>query len=74
LNGIEFNLGENMSLSKEIEKLKYDKRLQEWYLSRGLMSAEELKKHLDSLQDLATNVEAFQLGDEAAGSKGDIND
>jgi hypothetical protein len=53
-----------MSLSSEIEKLKYDKRLQQWHLNRGLMSQDELKKHLESLQDLATNVEAFQLGDD----------
>lgn len=53
-----------MSLNKEIEKLKYDKRLQEWYLNRGLMSRDELKKHLESLQDLATNVEPFALGDD----------
>lgn len=51
-----------MSLSKEIEKLKYDKRLTDWHVSRGKMSKEELKKYLESLPDLATNVETFALG------------
>jgi hypothetical protein len=51
-----------MSLSKELEKLKYDKRLLEWHVSRGKLSKEEMKKYLDSLPDLASNVEAFSLG------------
>ncbi len=51
-----------MSLSKELEKLKYDKRLLDWHVSRGKFPKEELKKYLDSLPDLATNVDHFGLG------------
>ena len=51
-----------MSLSKELERVKYDKRLLEWHVSRGKLSKEEMKKYLDSLPDLATNVEPFTLG------------
>ena len=53
-----------MSLSKELEKVKYDKRLLDWHVSRGKLSKEEVKKYLDSLPDLASNVEAFELGSE----------
>ena len=55
-----------MSLSKEIEKLKHDKRLTDWHVSRGKTSKEELKKYLDSLPDLASNVEAFRFSDEGS--------
>jgi hypothetical protein len=58
-----------MSLSSEIEKLKYDKRLQNWYLNRKLMTREELDRHLASLPDLESNVEPFALSGE---DKGDI--
>ena len=49
------------SLSKEIENLKYDKRLTEWHVSRGKISREDLNKHLQSLPDSAGNVESFDL-------------
>jgi hypothetical protein len=51
-----------MSLSKELEKLKYDKRLTDWHVSRGKFPKEELKKYLESLPDLQSNVEPFTLG------------
>lgn len=51
-----------MSLSKEIEKLKYDKRLMDWNLSRGKVSKAELDSYLGSLPDLSHNVEEFSLG------------
>lgn len=55
-----------MGLSKELEKLKFDKRLTEWQVSRGHIAKEDLKKYLDSLPDLASNVEIFSLGDEGS--------
>lgn len=57
-----------MSLAKELEKLKYDKRLVDWHVRTGKFPKDELKKYLDSLQDLATNVDNFNLGDENGGS------
>jgi hypothetical protein len=59
---------ESMSLSKEIEKLKHDKRLTDWYVSRGRMTKEELKSHLDSLPDLASNVEPLWFSEEEKGN------
>lgn len=46
-----------MSLSKEVEKLKYDKRLLEWNVSRGRLTKEERDQYLAGLPDLASNVE-----------------
>jgi hypothetical protein len=63
-----------MSLSNEIEKLKYDKRLQTWYLNRKMMTREELEQHLNSLPDLATNVEPFVLSGEDKSSDSDLQD
>ncbi len=57
-----------MSLSKEVEKLKYDKRLIDWNVSRGKFAKEELQKYLASLPDLASNVDHFGLGDEGRSS------
>lgn len=51
-----------MSLAKELDKLKTDKRLTDWHLSRGRLSKEEQKKMLDALPDLASNVEKVNLG------------
>ena len=53
-----------MSLSKELDKLKYDKRLSEWHVSRGKFPKEEFEKYLKNLPDLAHNVEKFTLGDD----------
>jgi hypothetical protein len=50
-----------MGLSEEIEKLKYDKRLMEWHVSRGKLSKDAMDKHLKELPDLASNVESFGL-------------
>jgi hypothetical protein len=59
-----------MSLSKEIEKLKHDKRLSDWYVSRGHMTKEEYQKQLAALPDLAGNVEPLHFADEGSGSVG----
>lgn len=62
-----------MGLNKELEKLKYDKRLIDQNVSRGKFPKEELKKYLESLPDLASNVDHFGLGDEH-GSVGNGHD
>ncbi len=54
-----------MSLYKEIEKLKYDKRLTDWHLSRNKVTKEEWQKYLSSLPDSAENVDTFRLHEEA---------
>lgn len=51
-------------LQKVLEALKYDKRMAEWYLRRGLITKEELKKHLETLPDLANEAAHFDLEEE----------
>lgn len=60
-----------MSLYKEIEKLKTDKRLTDWHLSRGKMTQAQLDKYLASLPDSASNVDS-QLPVEESSS--DVSD
>ena len=65
-----------MSLGKEIEKMKTDKRLTEWHVNHNKLTKADVKKHLDALPDLATNVDSFGLGDDREDNmpKGDLND
>ena len=55
-----------MSLAKELEKLKVDKRLTDWHISRGYLSKADHKKALEALPDLASNVERLTLGQPAS--------
>jgi|GEM_PF-2236006 len=57
-----------MALGKEIEKLKFDKRLLDANVSRGTVSKADKEKHLADLPDLASNVE--NLGLVRGGSQG----
>jgi hypothetical protein len=50
-----------MGLGKEIEKLKYDKRLLDANVNRGTVTKSEKEKHLNDLPDLASNVENLGL-------------
>lgn len=59
-----------MSLSKELEKLKWDKRLTDWFVSRNKMQKDELKKYLDALPDLASNVDSFGLSENSQSNNG----
>lgn len=52
------------SLDKATKNLKFDKRLTEWYMNNGQLTQEELKKHLDSLPDLASKVDMLNWGEE----------
>lgn len=45
-----------MSLKKELDKLKFDKRLTGYHLSRGKLKKDELDAHLKTLPDSADNV------------------
>ena len=58
------SIGATKSLATEIERLKFDKRLTDWSLSRKKFTSEELKKHLDALPDLADNVIRVELENE----------
>ncbi|MFN8847306.1 MAG: hypothetical protein ACK5V3_14905 [Bdellovibrionales bacterium] len=46
-----------MSLHKALKNLKFDKRLTEYNLNKGLLSQDEFKKHLESLQDVGSKID-----------------
>ncbi|MGZ3773996.1 MAG: hypothetical protein ACXVCY_05005 [Pseudobdellovibrionaceae bacterium] len=50
-----------MSLAQANKNLKFDKRMMERNLSVGEMTKEELQKYLETLPDLASNVETFTI-------------
>lgn len=58
-----------MSLDKSMQNLKFDKRLAEWAVATGLISKEDLQKHLDALPDLGSKVEIVNLGDDRSRSE-----
>lgn len=58
-----------MTLGDAIKNLKYDKRLTLWNINQGNLTAEELKKHLDSLPDLGKNVELMTMSEERPSSE-----
>lgn len=50
-----------MSLAQANKNLKYDSRMVERNVTTGEISKEELQKHLETLPDLAHNVEKFTI-------------
>lgn len=50
--------------NQAMKDMKFDKRLIDWNLANGLITKEELEKYLQSLPDLGSKVELFNLGDE----------
>jgi hypothetical protein len=53
-------------LAGELKRLQYDVRLQEWYVSRGKMSRQELNQYIAALPDNASNVESNEVPAPAA--------
>ena len=51
-----------MSLYKSLKDLKFDKRLTEYNLAKGQLTEEELKKHLESLEDVGHKVDLVRIG------------
>jgi hypothetical protein len=51
-----------MSLDKALKNLKFDKRLTEYHLNRGLLQKEELEKHLKALEDVGDRVDLVRMG------------
>lgn len=54
-----------MSLDKAMKKMKFDSRLIEWYQNNGQLSKEELEAHLQSLPDMAHNIEYSKKDDDS---------
>ena len=40
-----------MALNKNLEKLKFDKRMIEWNFNQKLITYDDVQKHLESLED-----------------------
>jgi hypothetical protein len=57
------------TLSKAMKDLKFDKRLTEINLANGQLTKDELKKHLESLPDLAAKIEVVNLSDDRSRSE-----
>ena len=58
-----------MSLHKSLKNLKFDKRLTEYNLNKGLLNKEELKKHLDSLPDVGSKIDLINFKRESTNSQ-----
>ena len=51
----------SVSLDKALKNLKYDVRMIEFNINQGQVSKDELKAHLNSLPDLASNAQQIDL-------------
>tara|TARA_Y100000034_G_C6549413_1_gene237294 strand:+ start:55 stop:237 length:183 start_codon:yes stop_codon:yes gene_type:complete len=49
------------TLNKNLDVKKFDTRLIEWNLQNGIITKEELEKHLASLEDSEAKAEYFKL-------------
>lgn len=58
-----------MDLNRALEVLKFDQRMQEYYLKHGLVTKEELDTYMKSLEDVQHASEPVTLED-----KGDFAD
>lgn len=58
-----------MSLHKSLKNLKFDKRLTEYNLNKGLLSQDELKKHLESLPDVGSKIDLINFKKETTDSQ-----
>ena len=58
-----------MDLNRALEILKFDQRMQEYYLKHGMVTKEELQKYQQSLEDVQHAAEPVTLED-----KGDFAD
>lgn len=61
-----------MGLKNELDKLKFDKRLTGFNLTRGKLKKDELKAHLAGLEDCADNV--YNEADDNLDDPGDFGD
>ncbi len=55
-----------MSLDKAMKNLKFDSRMLEFNLRTGIVTKEEVKKHLEQLPDCGSNCEKLDLEEDHA--------
>ena len=53
-----------MSLSKCLEKLKFDTRMTDWNLTQKKVNQQDIQKHLKSLDDVSHLSEPLQIEEE----------
>ena len=61
-------IGGFMTLDKAIKGLKFDVRMKEHNLNSGVISEQELNKHLEQLPDLTPNTEKIVFEEEKNGA------
>lgn len=47
-------------LDQYLEKLYFDKRMVQWGVSQGVISRQDVQKHLNGLEDLSDQAEVIQ--------------
>ena len=47
-------------LDQYLSKLYFDKRMTQWGVSQGLISQQDVQKHLSELEDLSDQAEVIQ--------------
>jgi hypothetical protein len=62
-----------LGLVSSLARLKFDTRVQDWHLSHGKMSPDELKAHLQGLEDCASKID-LDTDDSDDGDFGDDED
>ena len=47
-------------MDKYLDQLYFDKRMTEWGISQGLISPQDVQKHLSSLEDISEKADVIQ--------------
>lgn len=61
---IQLLVGEKMGHLKDLDKIKFDTRLRDWNLKRGIISNHDISDHLSSLTDVSANAQSVELEEE----------
>ena len=52
-----------MNLNKNLSQMKFDTRMIDWNMTQKLISPKDVKKHLESLEDISHLAEKMQAGE-----------
>jgi hypothetical protein len=59
-----------MELHEALQRVKFDKRLIDWHIKQGIITEEEVKKHLQSLNDVAAQSMQLDLENDYSSGNG----